>query len=152
MSAADVRRGDLHVLFRVGQGEYALAARDVAQMESFSGATPIPGAAPHVAGIVQVRGRVVPVVDLRVRFGLERTEPTLDSRIVVLELAERRVGLLVDQAREVVGLSPEQIKPPPPLVTEQSAGLVRAIAQVGPRVLMLVDIQKLIGEEQLHGE
>jgi purine-binding chemotaxis protein CheW len=144
-------RPELHVLFKVGKGEYALAASDVAQMESYSGATPIPGAAPHVAGIVQVRGKVVPVVDLRVRFGLERVEPTLDSRIVVLDVAGRRVGLLVDAAREVVGLTAEQISAPPQLVAEQSAGVVRAIARVGPRMLMLVDIQKLIGEEQLHG-
>lgn len=144
-------RGELHVLFKVGLGEYALAARDVAQMDSYTGATPIPGAAPHVAGIVQVRGRVVPVIDLRVRFGLERIEPTPDSRIVVLELDGRRVALLVDLAREVVGLTPDQVSAPPPLVAEQSAGVVRAIAHVGQRVLMLVDIPKLVGEEQLHG-
>jgi purine-binding chemotaxis protein CheW len=149
---SDTRRPDLHVLFKVGRGEYAVPASDVAQMESYSGATPIPGAAVHVAGIIQVRGRVVPVLDLRVCFGLDRVEPTLDSRVVITQLGERRIGLLVDSAREVVGLTTEQIQPPPPLVAEQSAGLVRAIAHLGPRVLMLVDLQKLIGEEQLHGE
>ena len=70
-------------------------------MESFAGATPVPGAPPYVAGLVQVRGRVVPVVDLRARFGLPAAEPTLDTRIVVAQHGERTVGLLVDSAREV---------------------------------------------------
>lgn len=60
----------LHVVFKVDGAEYVLPAADVLQMESFTGATPVPGAAPHVAGLVQVRGRVIPVVDARLRFGL----------------------------------------------------------------------------------
>ena len=141
---------DLHVLFRVGTAEYAVPAHDVAQMESFSGATPIPGAAPHVAGMIQVRGRVIPVVDVRVRFGLPPAPVTLDSRVVITQVGDRRVGLLVDAAREVVGIAPDQLKPPPPMVVSQSAGLVRAIAHLGTRIVMLVDIPRIIGEEQLH--
>lgn len=140
----------LHVLFRVGTAEYAVAALDVAQMESYSGATPIPGAASHVAGVIQVRGQVVPVVDVRVRFGLAPAPITLDSRVVVVQVGGRRVGLLVDAAREVVGLTAEQLTPPPPMVVDQSGGLVRAIAHLGTRIVMLVDIPRIIGEEQLH--
>ena len=141
---------ELHVLFRVGTAEYAVPALDVAQMESYSGATPIPGAAAHVAGMIQVRGQVVPVVDLRVRFGLAPVPSTLDSRVVIARIGDRRVGLLVDAAREVVGISPDQTKPPPPMVVTQSAGLVRAIAHLGTRIVMLVDIPRIIGEEPLH--
>lgn len=140
----------LHVLFRVGKAEYAVPAHDVAQMESYSGATPIPGAAPHVTGMIQVRGQVIPVVDVRVRFGLPSAPTTLDSRVVITQIGERRVGLLVDAAREVVGISPDQLEPPPPMVVAQSAGLVRAIAHLGTRIVMLVDISRIIGEEQLH--
>ena len=61
----------LHVLFKIADSEYALPADQVLQMESFAGATPVPGAAPFVVGIVQIRGRVIPLVDLRVRFGAE---------------------------------------------------------------------------------
>ena len=145
---AAARRPDLHVLFTVGDGEYAVPASDVAQMESFSGATPIPGAAAHLAGIIQVRGQVVPIIDLRVRFGLGASDRTADTRVVVTQQGERRVGLLVDSAREVVGLTPEQIEPPPPVLTDGSGGVVRAIAHLGSRVLMLVDLQKIIDEEQ----
>jgi purine-binding chemotaxis protein CheW len=141
---------DLHVLFRVGSTEYAVPAADVAQMESFSGATPIPGAASHVAGIIQVRGKVVPVIDLRVRFGLPPAPATLDSRVVIAQLGERRIGLLVDAAREVVRLKDGQIQAPPQLVSTQSAGLVRGIVHLGERLIMLVDVPSLIGAEQPH--
>jgi purine-binding chemotaxis protein CheW len=141
---------ELHVLFSVGAAEYALPARDVAQMESYSGATPLPGAAAHVAGIIQVRGQILPVVDLRVRFGLERAALTLDSRVVIVHLGERRVALLVDKAREVVKLAPDQLRPPPPMVAAQSAGLVRAVIHLGQRLVMLVDVPSLIGEELPH--
>jgi len=142
----------LHVVFKVDGAEYVLPAADVLQMESFSGATPVPGAAPHVAGLVQVRGRVIPVVDARLRFGLPPVERTLDSRVVVAQLGSRVVGLVVDSAREVLKLDPQQLKPPPPLVVEGARGFVKAVAQVGPRLVMLIDFPRVIGEETLDGD
>jgi purine-binding chemotaxis protein CheW len=141
----------LHVLFRVGDGEYLIPAADVLQMESYSGATRVPGALPYVAGVVQVRGRVVPVVNVRARFGLPEAAPTLDSRVVVVEAHERTVGLLVDSAREVVKLTAEQIQPPPRIVAEGAEGFVKAVAHIDKRLLMLVDFAKIIGEEAIHG-
>jgi purine-binding chemotaxis protein CheW len=142
----------LHVVFTVGDGDYVVPASEVAQMESYDGATPVPGAAAHVAGVIQVRGRVVPVIDLRVRFGLPCVPRTLDTRVVVTETGGRAVGLLVDRAREVVRLSPEQLQPPPSMVSAQSGGFVTAIANLGPRIVMLVSLPTLIGEEQPHGD
>ncbi len=140
----------LHVVFRVAGTDYIVAAADVLQMESFTGATRVPGTVDYVAGVVQVRGRVVPVIDLRARFGLERVAPTLDSRIVVLEVQERTVGLLVDSAREVVKLAPEQLQAPPRVVASHGDGYVKAVAHLGERMLMLVDFMKVIGEGSIH--
>jgi len=142
----------LHVVFKVAGAEYAIPASEVVQMESFNGATPVPGAPEHVAGLVQVRGRVVPVVDARARFGMPPAERTLDSRVVVGQVGTRTVGLLVDSAREVVKLAPEQLQPPPPLVMEQAKGFVKAVAQVGPRLVMLIDFPRVIGEEKVHAD
>jgi purine-binding chemotaxis protein CheW len=146
----------LHVVFRVGETEYMLAASDVLQMESYAGATPVPGTPPYVAGIVHVRGQVVPVIDLRERFHLPRVEPTLGTRIVVAEALGRRVGLVVDSAREVLEVDLEDIKPPPRLVAEQAAGFVKGVVHVKKgsdrqpdRLLMLIDFAKVIGEEPL---
>ncbi len=141
----------LHVVFKVGSAEYAMPAADVLQMESYSGATPVPGAAPFVAGIVQVRGRVVPLLDLRARFGLPAVESTSDRRIVVGQHDGRPVGLLVDSAREVLDIPEEHFRPPPQMVADEAAGLVKAVAQIGPRLLMLLDFAKVIGQETLDG-
>ena len=137
----------LHVVFKVGASEYALPALDVLQMESFEGATKVPGSRPYVAGIMQVRGRIVPVIDLRARFGLPPAEITFDSRVVVGLYNERAVALLVDQAREVIKLEEGQMKPPPEIVAQEARGLVKAVAQVGTRLLMLIEFAKVIGEE-----
>ena len=139
----------LHVVFKVGGAEYALPAAEVLQLEAYEGATEVPGAPPYVSGIVQVRGRVVPVVDLRARFRLPPAERTLESRIVLITARDRVVGLLVDSAREVLSLPESQVSPPPRLVSERSEGFVRAVAQLGGRLLMLIDTRKVIGEEPL---
>jgi purine-binding chemotaxis protein CheW len=141
----------LHVVFRVAGCEYMLPSETVLQMESFSGATHIPGAPAFVAGIVQIRGRVVPVVDLRVRFGETPGEPVLDNRVVVGQHGDRIVGLLVDSAREVVKVAPEQLKPAPPILNRQAGGFIKSVVHIGTRVIMVVDFARVIGEEPLHG-
>ena len=137
----------LHVVFKVGKSEYALAAADVLQMESYSGATAVPGSKPWVSGIIQVRGRIVPVVDLRLRFGLPKQELGVDSRVVVATHGERAVALLVDAAREVVKLEIEKWQPPPQMVAQEAQGLVKAVAQIGQRLVMLLDLAQLMEKE-----
>jgi len=141
----------LHVVFQVAESEYVLPAADVLRMESFSGATPVPGAPSYVAGLMQIRQRLVPIVSLRARFGLPATEPSLDTRVVVVQHGERAVGLLVDKAREVVNLATEQFRAPPELIVEQSAGYVTSVLQSGSRLLMLMDFKKVIGQEMQSG-
>jgi len=143
---------EMFVLFRVGEPTYALPASAVLQMESFTGATRVPGAPSYVIGLVQVRGTVVPVVDLRDRFGLPPIEHSLDTRMIVVEASGRRVALLVDSAREVAQLDRESFRPPPDAVRAQSSRFVKAIGQHDGRLLMWIDDQRVIGEEQLHGD
>ena len=141
----------LHVVFKVGGAEYVLPASDVLQMESYSGATPVPGTAPYVAGLVQVRGRVVPIVDLRARFGLPPAELSLDNRVVVVQAGERTVGLLVDSAREVLHLDEKDLRPPPDVIAAEGGGFIKSVAQTGKRLVMLIDFAKVVGKEPLHG-
>lgn len=142
---------DLHVVFKVADAEFVIPAADVLHLESFTGATKVPGTRGYVAGLIQIRGRVLPVVDLRARFGLGGVELTLDSRVVVVQRGERTVGLLADSAREVLDLSGEQLRPPPDVMAQDRAGFVKSIAQVGQRLIMLLDVERVIGEEQDHG-
>ncbi len=137
----------LFVVFKVGGVDYALAADEVLQMESYAGATTVPGARSFIKGIIQLRGRVVPVIDLRARFGLAPMEPTLESRVVVGEKDGRAIALLADTAREVVRIAPSQEEAPPRLVGD--GGFVRSVVQSGDRTILVLDFAKVIGEEPI---
>jgi purine-binding chemotaxis protein CheW len=141
----------LHVTFRVGTASYAVPAAQVLHLESFEAATHVPGAPAYVAGLVQVRGRVVPVVDLRIRFGLAPIERTLDHRVVVVQVGTRVAGLLVDSAREVLQLDEASFEQPPDMLERHGAGFVTAIATVARRLFLLIDVPRIIGEESAHG-
>lgn len=135
---------ELHVVFKVGDGDYVLPASEVVQMESFTSATQVPGAPPWVAGLVQLRGRVIPVIDLRSRFGLPPITHSLESRIVVVSDGERTVGLLADSAREVLRIAAEDFHVPPEIVTHQAQGFISQVARAGKRLVMRIDFAKVI--------
>jgi purine-binding chemotaxis protein CheW len=144
--------GALHVLFKVAESEYVVAASDVLHMESFTGATRVPGTESHVVGLMQIRQRVVPIIDLRVRFGLPQLTATLDSRVVVVQCDERAIGLLVDSSREVLKIDDDAFSAPPDVITHHAQGFVASLAKAGARMVMLIDLRKVIGEEALSGE
>jgi purine-binding chemotaxis protein CheW len=141
----------LHVLFKVAGSEYALPYSDVLHMETFAGATRVPGAPSYVAGLMQVRGRVLPVIDLRVRFGLDPQPSTPDSRVVVVQSGKRPLALLADSAREVLKIDPSEYRDAPEMVSESENGFVKSVARAGNRLVMLIDLQKVIGEERIDG-
>lgn len=141
---------DLHVVFSVAGAEYTIPASVVMQLETFHGATPVPGTAAHVAGIIQVRGQVIPVIDLRRLFSHPAAEPTLDTRVIVTEQGGRQVGLLVDKSREVLRIDSAAVQTTPGLVEESSRGFFAGVIQLGQRLIMLLDLRKVVGEEDLH--
>ncbi|HEY4241135.1 MAG TPA: chemotaxis protein CheW [Kofleriaceae bacterium] len=142
----------LHVTFRVGATSYAVPASEVLHLDSFESATPVPGAPPYVAGLVHVRGRLVPVIDLRVRFGLPAVPHELDHRVVVVQHGARVVGLLVDSAREVIAIDTTAAEPPPEIVRAEAGGFVRAVVTVAKRLFLLIDVPRILGEEHSDGE
>lgn len=140
----------LHVVFQLGGTDYALPADDVLHLDAWTGATPVPGAAQGVVGLVTTRQRVVPVLDARVRLGLPPAAPTDQSRVIVVSQGGRAMGLLVDRAREVLRLAADAAQPPPGVVAQDTAGVVRAIAHVGQRMILILDLRQLVGPEKLH--
>jgi purine-binding chemotaxis protein CheW len=136
----------LHVAFKVAGAEYVLPAADVLHLESFEGATKVPGTSEFVVGLVQTRGQVVPVVDLRVRFGLPPLARSLDSRVIIVQVGNRTAGLLVDSAREVLDIEADAFREPPDLIDEKARGMIKAVAQTAERMVMLINLPKLIGD------
>lgn len=143
MNASDT----LHVVFRIGSAEYVLPASIVAELDTFVGVTPVPGAADHVLGLVHVRTRVIPLVDLRIRFGLPAGERGPDQRVMVIEHGGRRIGVLVDSAREVTRIDPSAFATPPELIVERTAGFVKKVAQLGTRLVMLLDCDRVLQQD-----
>jgi purine-binding chemotaxis protein CheW len=143
---------ELYVVFSVAGTEYALPSSVVRQLETYQGATRVPGTASHVAGIIQIRGQVIPTIDLRRLFGHESVDPTLDTRVVIVEHGARLVALIVDRGREVLRIDSATVQVTPGLVEDKSKGLFGGLVQLGPRLIMLLDLRKVIGEEDLNVE
>lgn len=141
----------LHVAFKVGAAEYIVPADQVLHLETFTEATRVPGAPAFVAGLVQSRGKLVPVVDMRSRFGLEPAERSLDNRVIVVRIGSRTAGLLVDSARDVLRLDETAFEEPPEMVKDQANGFVSGVTTVANRLLLVVDVPRVIGEEISHG-
>lgn len=141
----------LHVAFKLGNANYAVPASEVLHLESFESATHVPGAPPYVAGLMQIRSRLVPVVDLRTRFGLPAIEHAIDRRVIVIQHGARVAGLLVDSSREVLQLDEATFAKPPEVLEAQVDGYVRAVATQKGRMFLLVDLGRVIGEEIQHG-
>jgi purine-binding chemotaxis protein CheW len=139
------------VLFELAGTAYAVASEVVQQMEMVEHITPVPDAADFVDGVVFVRGQVVPVVNLRARFGFERVARDLKTRLMVVSRQGRTVGLLVDSAREFIMLSDEAIKPTPEAITGLSGKYLVGIANVADRLVLILNVDELLTLQDLPG-
>ena len=135
---------DSYVLFELAGATYALRSDDILQLEMVGDPTPVPNAPGYVAGVVSVRGQVIPAVSLRARFGFERAPHDLRSRLLVVRSSGRTVGLIVDSAREFATIPEEQIRPLPEGVAGLSGRYLRGVAQRGERLLLVIDVPELL--------
>jgi len=131
---------DTYVLFLVAGTTYALPSADVRHMEMVEQITPVPNATECLEGVVFSRGQVVPVLNLRVRFGFERAPHDLGTRLLVVQSGERWVGLLVDSAREFVRIPRDAIQPPSAAMAALSAGYLDGIATLGERLVLVLNV------------
>ncbi len=129
-----------YVLFDLAGTAYAVPSRVVQRMEMVEHVTPVPNAPPFVDGVVFSRGKVVPAVNLRRRFGFDRAAYDLKTRLIVIAHADRTVGLIVDSAREFVTIAPEAIQPPPEMMAGTSGRYLRGVATAGDRVILVLDV------------
>ena len=135
---------ETYILFEVAGTSYAVASREILHMEMVETVTPVPNAAPFVDGIVLSRGQVVPVVNLRARFGFERIALDLRTRLVVVQTEGRVLGLLVDSAREFVDLGADAIQPPHVAMASATGAYVAGVATRNDRIVLVLDLAKLL--------
>ena len=133
-----------YILFSVSGTTYALPTADVRHMEMIEAITRVPNAPSFVDGVVFSRGQVVPVVNLRARFGFDRTPHDLRTRLIVVQAETRVVGLLVDAAREFVSIPPDAIQPPHETLAGMSGRYVDGVASIGERLILILNLQRIL--------
>ena len=132
------------VVFRLGQEYYALDIQAVQEIVRIQPTTSIPGAEPWVEGITNLRGRVVPVIDLRRRCGVEAAPHTSDTRVVVVGGSTGMVGLIVDAVTEVMRIPVDQIEAPGAIVSVPQNAYLRGIAKLEDRLVSLMDLDGVL--------
>jgi purine-binding chemotaxis protein CheW len=153
--ASGDRRQALHVLtLGLGGDVFAVETATVHEVLDLVPLTEVPGAAAHLRGLINVRGRVVPVVDLKTRFGMGRTEDTQDTRIIVIEAPLRgtvaTVGLLADHVFEVAELPAASLDNVPRLGMTWPSEFIRALAKREDDVVVVMDVERLFDGRTTH--
>jgi purine-binding chemotaxis protein CheW len=135
---------DHYILFTVAGTAYALPSNQVAHVEMVEQITRVPNAASFVDGVVFSRGQVVPAVNMRVRFGFEREERDLRTRLLVVQSGGRSVGLLVDSCREFLTIPQAAIQPPGDGLSGIGARYISGIATLNDRLIVILDLGTLL--------
>lgn len=133
-----------YILFMVAGTTYALRSGEVRHMEMIEDITRVPNAPPFIDGVVFSRGQVVPVVNLRARFGFERAGVDLRSRLIVVQSSARMIGLVADAAREFVNIPPDAIQPPNDALAGMSGRYVEGIASIGDRLILVLSLDRIL--------
>ncbi|MDN5351470.1 MAG: purine-binding chemotaxis protein CheW [Clostridiales bacterium] len=139
------------VTFRLKQEYYGINIQNVENIEKVLPITRIPYTPSYVKGVINLRGIIVPVVDLRNRFGFESTQTTDEARIIIVNLDELKIGMLVDASSEVLQIYDEDIDASPNVRKDGSNEFVKNIGKKNGRIIMLIDLYKVLNLEQ-HNE
>jgi purine-binding chemotaxis protein CheW len=134
------------VTFDVAGEEFAvdiLAVREINRMMTL---TRVPNSPPEVEGVINLRGKIIPVIDLRRRFGLTQSDHSQDSRIVVVEVNERVVGFIVDRVHEVLRIQKSIVEPAPEMVCSIDSDFIAGVGKLEDRLVILLDVAKLFAD------
>ncbi|MUT66375.1 chemotaxis protein CheW [Paenibacillus sp. NEAU-GSW1] len=138
------------IVFGLAHEEYGIEVDKVRTIERLSPITRVPKTPSFIKGVINLRGVVVPVIDLRGRFGLGETEPTENSRIIVVATGELEVGFIVDAANDVIDIDTDSIDSPPEIVGGIKAKYLRGIAKLGSnRLLIMLNLSEVLNKNEI---
>lgn len=141
----DTQRGKF-LTFSLGREVYAIEIRYVTEIIGIQPITEVPELPPYVKGIINLRGRIIPVLDVRIRFKKKSIEYNDRTCIIVIEVKNSYVGLIVDQVSEVLAIAEDETVPPPEMAENK---FIHAIGKVGNEVKLILDCDKLMSEEDV---
>ncbi len=143
MTAATTKELLQLVTFKLGDEEYAIDILKVQEVNRMVDITAVPNSIDYLEGVINLRGRVIPVINLRKKFGLSSKNLDTQSRIMVVDVGTT-VGLIVDSVSEVLRISPDTVEPPPHMTGSIESDYIRGIGKLHDRLLILLDIDKLL--------
>jgi purine-binding chemotaxis protein CheW len=153
MSATGVTETTQYLTFKLEEEVFAVDVAKIREILDFTLATKVPGTPDFMRGVVNVRGNVVPVVDMRLKFGLSITEKTVDTCIVVMEIAveddKTVLGALVDSVQEVFELEANQVEPPPRIGSRWRTEFIKGIGKRNDELIIILDIDRVFSSTEL---
>jgi purine-binding chemotaxis protein CheW len=156
MSEAEVAGSTQYLTFKLGEEIFALDVAEVREILDFTAVTKVPQTPPFMRGVINLRGSVVPVMDLRFKFGMSATERTVNSCIIVVEMTMEGdtvvIGVLADAVQEVIDLEPEQIEPAPRIGTKLNMEFILGMGKHNGIFMMILDIDKIFQGADLETE
>lgn len=138
------------VTFSIGEEEFGVNILQVQEIIRTMEITNVPRAPEFVEGVINLRGKVIPIVDMRSRFGLESKEHDKYTRIIVVEIGMIIVGFVVDSVSEVLRIPANSVQPPPPVVAGMDSEYIDGVGKLEDRLLILLDLDSLIDNEEME--
>ena len=136
------------IAFRIGDQEFCVNIMSVREIRGWTPATPMPHAPPYVLGVINLRGAVLPIIDLGARLGLTTSEPTARHVIMVASIGGRSVGLLVDAVSDIIQLTDEAVQATPEVASEQVRAFVKGIFAIEGRMVSLLELEWLVPDTE----
>jgi purine-binding chemotaxis protein CheW len=138
------------VSFKLREETYGIEITKIREIVLVGDITQIPETPPYVKGLINLRSTVIPVIDLRARFSLADAELTQESRIMVLNVGSRTIGIIVDSVHEVLRVTPQDISPAPTTVTSSGNEYMTGLVRLKEALLILLDVDRLFGEDEIE--
>lgn len=134
------------VTFKLGNEEYAVDILKVQEINRMKEITRVPNTPAYVEGVINLRGKVIPVINLRSKFSLEEREIDIQSRIMIMDIQGITMGLVVDAVSEVLRIPSSIVEPTPPMASDISSEYIKGIAKLEDRLIILLDMEMLVGK------
>ncbi len=142
--------GNEFLTFTLGREEYGIDILKVQEIRGYDAVTGIANAPPFIKGVINLRGIIVPIVDMRIKFNLGKAEYDPFTVVIILNIAERVVGMVVDGVSDVITLSPEQVRAAPEFGAALDTRYILGLGTVDRRMIILVDIERLMTSRDME--